>query len=60
MIDVEIKNTTRASDAAAWCLDHLIPGHWKMEVVHFCTPGVKYRFSFLDSKIATYVSLKFT
>jgi hypothetical protein len=59
MIDVEITKTMAASDAAAWCLDNLIPGHWNMEVINFCTPGVKYRFSFLDSKIATYVSLKF-
>lgn len=59
MIDVEIKNTTRASDAAAWCLDNLIDGHWRMEVVHFFTPGVKYRFSFLDQGAATYVSLRF-
>ena len=59
MIDVEIKHTMEASDAACWCLDNLLPGQWRMEVINFCTPGIKYRFSFLDSEVATYVSLKF-
>jgi len=59
MIDVIIKGASCASDAAAWCLDNLSAGHWHMEVIHFCTPGVRYKFSFLDQGIATFVSLKF-
>lgn len=59
MIDVIIKGACGASDAAAWCLDNLASGQWHMEVVHFCTPAVRYKFSFLDQSIATFVSLKF-
>lgn len=59
MTDVIISNTTRASDAACWCLDNLESGSWRMDVLNFCTPAIRYRFSFSDSGAATFVSLKY-
>ena len=60
MTNVIIRNAACATDAASWCLDHLDSGQWNIEVIHFCTPGVNYRFSFKDKTMATFFSLKFS
>lgn len=59
MTDVIIRSASCATDAANWCLDNLNQGQWQIEVIHFCTPGVNYKFRFTDRDMAMFFSLKF-